>query len=218
MSKRPDAPRILVSYTRPEAFVGKTREIFGRLGYRIVEPGEFAERRRAGDDGCPVPDLLIVDERRLVEATSVTAQAAAPIILLTGRQGLQGSNPRIVGAIRRPAGLHELYRLVQQIFEETPRSTLRVSLCLPARCRHGGSAWDGALVSLSDNGGLLRGVEGLPLGAHFDLSFELPHVGEIELRAEAAYQLVQDVGVVFSGIDPAARSAIGGFVSETIGR
>ena len=62
-----------------------------------------------------------------------------PIVVLTGRHGVTGADQRIVGAIRRPAGMHELYRLIQQVMEETPRSTPRVPTHLPVSMLKGSS-------------------------------------------------------------------------------
>ena len=54
------------------------------------------------------------------------------------------------------------------------------------------------------------------MGSCFDLRFELPGTGALELRAEAAYQLLPNLGVVFSGLAPAARRAIGSYVNDRI--
>jgi hypothetical protein len=215
MSLRSLSSRVLVSYARAEAYVEKTCAILGRLGYHIVDSDEFVGvDTDEGGAGARDPDARIVDEHRLSE---LDAADASPIILLTGRGGVSGhSNPRVVGAIKRPAGLHDLYRLTQQVFEDTPRSTPRVPIELPVLCGRDGQDWSGELVSLSENGGLLRCDEVLPLGGCFELRFELPRRGPIALRAEAAYQLVPNTGVVFSGLPPTAREAIGDFVNETI--
>jgi PilZ domain len=206
--------RLLVAYVHPEAFVDSSRLILSRLGYHIVPPEDF-ERMRASSAGADrQADLLIVDERRLAD---VPADPATPIILLSGRDGMKGvDNPRVIGAIRRPAGLHDLYRLAQQVFEDTPRTTPRVSTHLHARCERGGQSWEAAVLSLSENGCLLRSEQSPPLGSCFELSFALPVAGTLALRAEAAYQLVPDLGVVFSGIAAEARQAIGRFVSQAI--
>jgi len=212
--------RALVSYVRPHAFVHKTQAILARLGYPILSSEEFAVVREESHESAAFePRLLIVDEHRLGEVMDRHEEPVAdapPIILLTGRRGLGEDHVRVVAAIKRPAGLHDLYRLLQQYFEETPRSTPRVRTQLPVRCGRDGREWSGSLVSLSENGALLQSAEALPLGSRFDLRFELPNFGQTELSAEAAYQLVPDLGVVFSGLAPAARTAIGEFVSDTI--
>ena len=137
-------------------------------------------------------------------------------MVLCGRHGVTGADPRIVGAIRRPAGLHEIYRLVQQVLEDTPRSTPRVPTHLPARCRRDGREWRGAVLSLSENGCLLRSPEPLLLGSRIALGFELPRSGTLEVDAEIAYQLVPDLGVVFNATSPSVREAIGGYVTSAL--
>ena len=163
------------------------------------------------------PDLYIVDERNLAEVPD-DGGPPIPIVVLTGRYGVTGADVRIAGAIPRPAGLHELYRLVQQVLEDTPRTTPRVPTHIPARCVCQSKEWQGALVSLSENGGLMRSPEPLLLGSRFLLNFELPLSGPIELDAEIAYQLVPDAGVIFNGTPPDAREAIAAYVTEALGR
>lgn len=209
------AQRVLVSHARPEAFVDKTIAILGRLGYRILEPSSWD----AGDVALGEPELMIVDEARqadLEEGGSLARFGLLPRLLLTGRHGVTGERPGIVGAVRRPAGLHDLYRVIQQVFEDTPRTTPRVDTDLVVRCGHAGTRFDGELLSISENGGLLRCDGTLPLGARFDLAMELPGEGALSLQAEAAYQLVPNTGVVFSGLAPQARAAIGQFVSGVL--
>lgn len=214
MNLRSLSSRVLVSYARRGAYVDRTQAILGRLGYHIIDVDEFARLSAEGGSFSREHDARIVDEHRLAELDD---QDQSPIILLTGRAGMPADgDPRVVGAIKRPAGLHDLYRLAQQVFEETPRSTPRVPADLAAHCGRDGQAWSGELVSISENGGLLRSNAPMPLGACFDLRFELPRSGPLELRAEAAYQLAPDTGVVFSGLPPAAREAIGEFVNDAI--
>jgi hypothetical protein len=121
-----------------------------------------------------------------------------------------------VGAVKRPAGLHELYRLLQQVLEETPRTTLRVPTHLNARCSKNGLEWTGAVLSLSENGCLLRSPEPLLLGSRIDISFTLPKVGAIDLQAEVAYQLVPESGLIFLATLPGDRSAISEFVTDSM--
>lgn len=213
-SSRPDLA--LVSYARPHAFVEKTTSILARLGYRILAIEDLEAEGEGRAEAAMKADLLIVDESRLDEVGIGDRDAEPPIILLTGRCGVAEADSRIVGAIKRPAGLHDLYRVLQQVLEEHPRSLPRVPTRLPARCDHGEESWSGSILSLSENGGLLRSEVKPPLGACFQLSFDLPGSGPLELRAEAAYQLLPDLGVVFSGIDAATRAAIGAFIDDCI--
>jgi hypothetical protein len=127
-----------------------------------------------------------------------------------------GADARIIGAVGRPAGLHELYRLIQQAIEDTPRSTPRVPTHLPARCRRGELEWRGAVLSLSENGCLLRTPEPVSLGSQIEISFELPRAGTIETKAESTYQLVPDTGLIFHQTSAAFREAILSFVEESL--
>ena len=211
MGQRPLTHRIIAVQAAPEALAPMTRVILAKLGYVILTPEELAslgpELETRG------PELRIVDERRLAEVS----ETPVPIVVLTGRHGVTGADPRIVGAVRRPAGMHELYRLIQQVLEETPRTVLRAPTHLVAHCRRNGLEWRAALLSLSENGGLLRSPEPLLLGSRFRLSFELPRSGPLEVEAETAYQLVPDLGLIFNATSPADRAAISAFVEEMLG-
>lgn len=201
---------ILVSHAAPEAYAPMTRAILAKLGYAILLPEEL--ERVTGD--APVrPTLRIVDERQLGEVPD--EPDGVPIVVLTGRHGATGADPRIIGAIRRPAGMHELFRLIQQVTEDTPRSTLRVPTHLKARCRNEDHEWPVTVLSLSENGCLIRSPEPLLLGARLDLSFVLP-AQAIDVEAETAYQLLPDMGLIFHGIPTRQRQAIERFVVGTL--
>jgi len=205
--------RLILSHAREEAYVPYTRPILAKLGYQILTESEwdalpevFADRR---------PDLRIVDERRLDELSDEEDEGI-PSIVLTGRHGVSGVDSRLMGAVRRPAGLHEHYRLIQLSLEDVPRSTPRVPTYLPARCRNEDREWRGAVLSLSENGCLLRSPEPMYLGSEVDIIFELPRNGIVETRAETAYQLVPDLGLVFAATPAAQRHAIASFVEQTL--
>lgn len=203
---------ILVSHAPPESYAAMTRPILAKLGYAILLPEEF----EAVTEEAPGirAALRIVDERQLAEVPDDPDNL--PIIVLTGRHGVTGADPRIVGAIRRPAGMHELYRLIQQVTEETPRSTPRIPTHLTAHCRDGHREWSAAMLSLSENGCLLRSPQPLLLGSRFELSFSLPREGPIEMQVETAYQLLPDVGLVFHGVPTRYRDAIVRFVTASL--
>lgn len=203
---------IIVSHAAPDAYAPMTRPILAKLGYAILLPEEHESLRGVRDLEPPI--LRIVDERQLAEI--VDEGATLPLIVLTGRHGVAGVDSRIIGAVRRPAGMHELYRLIQQVTEETPRSTPRVPTHLHARCRRDGREWGCTVLSLSENGCLVRTPEPLLLGARLELSFSLPRTGAIAIEAESAYQLVPDVGLIFHAIPARQREAIAGFVTATL--
>jgi len=160
------------------------------------------------------PAIRIVDERQLGEVPD--EETSVPIVVLCGRHGVTGADSRIVGAVRRPAGMHELYRLIQQVTEETPRSTPRVSTHLPVSCIRDGQEWRAKVLSLSENGCLVRSPEPMPLGSRFEMIFVLPREGELHVEGEAAYQLVPDVGVIFQSLPTSQRNAINRFVVQAL--
>jgi len=209
MESRPQ--RVLLSHAGPEAFAPMTRVILGKLGYWILLPQELESIEEL--EGVR-PLVRLLDERQLGELPD--EGDGVPIILITGRHGTSGADSRIAGAVRRPAGMHELYRLIQQLTEDTPRSTPRVPTHIPARCRRDGKEWRGALLSLSENGCLVRSPEPLSLGGRIELSFDLPRVGRLELEAETAYQLLPDVGMIFHATRASVREAIASYVRQSL--
>jgi hypothetical protein len=216
MSLRVLPSRLLVAHARQEAFAPKTWSILGKLGYEILTPEQFENQPHVDNRDSVRPDLRIVDERRLGEIPEIETNGPVPVIVLTGRHGVTGAETRIVGAVKRPAGLHDLYRLLQQVFEDNPRATPRVPTHIRATCRRRGREWIGAVLSLSENGCLLRSPEPVLLGSQLELSFELPRVGPVELWAESAYQLLPDFGLVFSALAPADRDAISAYVADAL--
>jgi hypothetical protein len=207
----PSPHRFLLSHAPPEAYAPMTRAILAKLGYAILLPEEF--ERVAGESEVR-PVLRIVDERQLAEVPD--EQDPLPILVLAGRHGVTGADGRIVGAIKRPAGMHELFRLIQQVTEETPRTTPRVATHLAARCRKDGREWPATVLTLSENGCLIRSPEPVLLGTRVDLEFALPHEGGLSITAETAYQLLPDVGLIFHGIPTRQRQAIGRFVTGVL--
>ena len=214
MSLRTGPVRVLVAYARPECFVEKTESILGRLGYLILRPDEF--EARANDLPPGSPHLFLADERSLDEVPDPQGEAERPVIVLTGRKGCDANDSRIVAAVRRPAGLHDLYCILQRVFEMTPRSTPRIPVRIDVSCQRDGRKWEAEMRSLSENGALLRCEEKLPLGSNFDMKFVLPGAGPVKMRAEATYQLMPDLGIVFSGVEPTLRESINAFISESI--
>jgi hypothetical protein len=210
----PPVRRLLVTHAQPEAFAPLARSILTRMGYRIVSVEELSQLPPS--IGTQPPDLRLVDERRLGEVPDDGDAGSVPIILLTGRHGVSGVDPRIVGAVARPAGLHELYRLVQTVLEERPRSTPRVPTHLPARCRRNGREWTASVLSLSENGCLLRCAEPVAMRTDVEIEFPLPRTGSVWTPAEVAYQLPPDLGLVFYSTPAAVRRSIAEFVLEAM--
>jgi hypothetical protein len=204
--------RLILSFARPEAYVPLARAILGRMGYAIVSPEEWSENEALRERA---PELAIVEERRLGELPTGTPFATLPVILISAKGApLPGEDRRVVGAVVRRAGLHELYRLLQQALEATARGCMRVPTNLPVRLRRSDREWHGSVLSLSENGCLVRTPEPMDLGAELDVAFELPRAGLIETRAETSYQLTLDTGLVFQSTPAASRRAILSYVEQ----
>ena len=202
---------VLISHAGPEAYAPMTRVILAKLGYLILLPEEIAS---IGDLADTRPIVRLLDERQFAEIPD--DGDGIPIVLVTGRHGATGADSRIAGAVMRPVGMHELYRLIQQLTEETPRSTPRVPTHLPAVCKSDGKEWTSTLLSLSENGCLLRSPEPLPLGRRVELSFALPRAGRLSIAAESAYQLLPDMGMIFHATRQSDREAIAAFVTHSL--
>ena len=208
-----DPPRrVLVSHAGPTAFTPMTRPILAKLGYSILDAEEFAMLLE--EDEYARPDLRLVDERQLGEVGH--EDPAVPIVVLSGRLGVTGADPRIVAALRRPAGLHDLYRVVQQVLEDTPRSSPRVPTHLRGHCAQEGREWEATVLSLSEDGCLLRSPEPMPLGSQLRLRLELPRHGPLELEGDVAYQLLPDLGIVFNAAPSRVREALAGYLTEAL--
>jgi len=216
MDLQPLPSRHIVTYASADDFAESTIQTLSRFGYEILSPERF-EKLRSGPEGDPdrQPDLFIVDERRLPELPSSPEAEAIPVLILT-RGDASRRDPRIRAAMKPPVGMHDLYRLLQQILEDRPRTRLRVRTELPAVCRRSGHEWNARVVSLSENGCLVESPERVPLGTTLQLAFELPGMGTLHLHAEAAYELVPDLGLVFSSISPRSRQAIADHVAKVL--
>lgn len=204
-----------MAYASAEAFADGTISILSRLGYEILSPERFEKLAERGDV-APKPDLLIVDERRLGELPEEAGDDEVPILVLALRDAAPDCDRPIAAAMKPPLGMHDLYRVAQQVLEDRPRTTLRVRTALDAVCRRSGREWNARIVSLSENGCLLESPESVPLGTAVQLAFELPESGTVHVHAETAYHLARDLGLVFSSISPRIRTAIAGYVEAAL--
>jgi hypothetical protein len=211
--------RLLLTNARQEAFTPHARSILSRLGYAILTEDEVAKLSDCNDedalDDLEV-DMLVSDEHRLAELQEFQDAEGLPVILLTGRRGLCQDDPYVVAAVKRPAGLHDLYRVIQHYFEEMPRSTPRVSTRLRAKCRREEHEFGVDVVSLSENGCLMRCSEQVRLGSRLDLALELPRFGNVELEAEIAYQVRSDTGLVFNATPARVRDVLRSYVVDAL--
>lgn len=204
-------PRIVACYAGARSFSPLAAKILPKIGYEMVPIERYAELADRP------PDVQVCAEERLCEIFETTAASSIPTIVLTGWRGVPAVDGKIVvGAVRAPAGLHELYRVLQEALEETPRSVPRVPTRLKARCRRDSMEWDARVLSLSENGCLIKSSVVPPLGAVIDLSFELPRIGAIETQASASYQLMPQLGLVFHATRPEFRRAIQTYVTHEL--
>ena len=217
MDLQPLPCRQLVAYASADAFADGTISILSRLGYEILSPEKFEKRLDRGELERQ-PDLFIVEERRLREIPADTGGASGPvpILVLAERDAVPQGDARIVALMKPPVGMHDLYRVLQQVLEDQPRTTLRVRTQLDAVCRRSGHEWNATILSLSENGCLLESPEPVPLGTAVQLAFELAGSGTVHVHAETAYQLLPNLGLVFSSISPRIRTAIAAFVEERL--
>jgi hypothetical protein len=84
------AKRVLISHAGPEAYAPMTRVILAKLGYLVLLPEEAASIRDLADAR---PLVRVLDERQMAEIPD--DGDGIPIILLTGRHGATGADPRI---------------------------------------------------------------------------------------------------------------------------
>jgi hypothetical protein len=194
----------IASHASDADYAPTSRNLLWKLGYALV-PAEEAE----------APALRVVRDDRLAE---VAAPHAEPIILLTQGRGRKSRDPRVLGSVKRPAGLHELYRLIQAALEEQPRSVPRAPCSLVARGRSEERRWDLVVQSLSESGCLATGAELPAIDTAFELEMELPWGLQIATPAVAAYEQGGSLGVVFHGVTLGARQKLAKAVLQLLER
>ena len=217
MNTQPLPCRTAVAYASAENFAENTIRILARLGYDIVSPERF-EALRDGPGGDPdrQPDLFIVDESRLCELPESDSSRDVPVVVVVRSDAALEGDSRVVASVKPPIGMHDLYRVLQLVLEDRPRATPRIRTELPGVCRRSGREWNATVVSLSENGCLLRSSEPVPLGSKLQLAFEVPGSGTVHIEAEMAYQLLPDLGLVFSSVAPRIREVVAHHVAESL--
>jgi len=198
-------PRLCIaSHAADSDYAPTSRVLLWKLGYALVPAAEASE-----------PSLRVVRDDRLGE---VAATPGVPIILLTRGRSARTHDPRIAGTLRRPAHLHELYRLIQSVLEENPRSVPRVPTSLRGKGGVEDQHWEFEVRSLSENGCLVAGAKLPRQGTSFELDIELPWGQRLATPAVAAYEQGECLGLVFHGITLGARKKIAKAVLELIAR
>jgi hypothetical protein len=186
--------RRIASHARDADFAPFARALLYKLGYAVIPAEELAE-----------PQLRIVREDRLAEVAKLPP---LPIILLTDRRQPESGDARVIGAVRRPAGVPPLYRLLQSALEEHPRSVPRLPVTLRARATSSVHAFDLEVRSISENGCLLAGPKLPLLDTAVDLAIELPWGEKVQVTAVVSYEQSGNVGALFQGMTLAARRRI----------
>lgn len=217
MDTQPLPSRTPVCYANASDFADNTIRILARLGYDILSPESF-EMLRTGPDGDPSrkPDVFIVDESRLCDLPESDGERDIPVVQIVSGASAPVEDGRAAASVKSPVGLHDLYRVLQQVLEDCPRTTPRIRTQLPGLCSHAGRDWSATVVSLSENGCLLRTSEPVPLGTQLQLGFDVPGSGRVHITAEAAYHLLSDIGLVFSSIAPRIRELIARHVTDSL--
>jgi hypothetical protein len=154
--------------------------------------------------------------------SQLSTEATEPIILIGEPQSQGADDPRVVGVVRRPAGLLDLYRLLQSALEEHPRTAPRLPTSLSARSFREGVDTPATILSLSERGCLIRSGINLPGDGSLHLEFRLPDsglihtLGPIHTRAEPRHEAGNELGLEFEGLPEASRAAIAEFVTRSL--
>jgi len=202
------SPRVILSLSPPQSYVSLARIKLSQAGYSVVSEerweAHYAHVRRA-------PDLVIVDAERAHELSGL------PGILLYAHGQSVPWAPTAIGSIERPAGFHDLYRLVQEALEANPRATPRVPTSIPARvCGALNGGAEAQVVSLSRGGCLLRRENPPDPGEEIALEFELPRCGTVQIIGRTVYRRAEEAGLVFRNLSAPASQGIQSFVEERI--
>ena len=199
-----EARTCIASYASDGDYAPTSRSLLWKLGYALVPAEEARE-----------PALRVVRDDRLAE---VPAPQSEPIILLTQGRGRKPRDPRVLGSVKRPAGLHELYRLIQAALEEQPRSVPRAPCSLVALATHEDARFDLVVQSLSESGCLVTGPELPAIDMALELEIQMPWGVQIATPAVAAYEQGGSLGLVFHGVTLGARKTLAKAVLQLLER
>jgi hypothetical protein len=208
---RDDRTRI-ASHVGPHAFAPEASAALESLGYEIVPADATRQPRGASNE----PRLRLVDERQYDAVPDADADPRTPIILFTGSRPRTIRDSRIIGQVERPAELAQLYPIIQQSLERTPRRNPRAETLIPARCTRADHRWIGNVVSLSQGGCRFLSDAAVESGEQMNLEFDLPSSVTVCTRALVIHRRAGDVSVVF--VDPSrqVRESISDFVTHRL--
>ena len=198
----------VVVHAPSRAFAPGARAALRALGYDLIA----GDRRRRPKDAPAA--ACIATEREFARLPE--EDRGVPTIVIRGRRGIKVADDghRVVGFAPRPASLRDLYRMLQQALEATPRRVPRTAASLPARCIGRAEEWPGAILSISEGGCLLRSKP--QSDERVDLWFALPGEGLVAVQAERAYQAGEHTGFVFHDVRDELRNAIADYVVDSL--
>jgi hypothetical protein len=182
-------------------FAAGVQSALERLGYELVP---------ATRGGRP-PDIRIVAGSRLRRLSSDLTE---PVILFGGNP--EHDDSRVVGHLKRPVRIRELFALLQRTLETHPRAVPRIPTALPARSLRDGAGSPGAIVSLSEGGCCLRNAELLPGDGRLRIEFALPGAGSVNTWARPCYRSNDQTGLMFDRLRADSRMAISRFVEQSL--
>jgi hypothetical protein len=195
------------------------RRIEVRVPRRDFADGAWAALERLGYELKPANEMTGVPDARMVAGgrlSGLSADATQPVILFRGWHGRDRNDPRVMGIVRPPARLLDLYGLLQGALETHPRAVPRIPTALSARSHRGGAYIPGAIISLSEGGCRLRSAESLSGDERLNLQFALPGIGLVYTWAKPLYREGRETGLAFERLPEKFRSAISEFVTQSL--
>ena len=197
--------RCIATHAPESDYVQSSPMLLWKLGYLLV-PASQAQ----------APEVRIAREEQLGEVP----ERDIPVIALASRKRrVDHDDPRVVGTVRRPAGLHEISRLLQLSLESHPRAIPRVPVDLAAHAQSAdGDQWDLRVRSLSQNGCLVTGPKLPPLATALTMRIEMPWGERITVPADVAYERREERGLVFHGITIGVQRKLAKMVVRLLAR
>jgi len=197
--------RCIATHAPESDYAPTSTMLLAKLGYDLVPARD-----------ATAPEVRIAREEQL----DLVPEREIPVIALAGRKrGPRNDDPRVVGIVRRPAGLHALYRLLQLSLESHPRAIPRVECNLAAHAQSAnGDQWDLRVESLSQNGCLVTGPKLPPLETALTMRMEMPWGERITVPADVAYERREQIGLVFHGITLGNQRHLGKLVLRLLER
>jgi hypothetical protein len=198
---------------------GHSRQIKVHVPWWEFAPGVWTALERLGYELVPVRRSAEAPGARIVAAdrlSQLSTEATVPIILIGEPQSQGGDGSRVIGVVRPPAELLDLYPLLQSALEEHPRAAPRTPTSLLARSFREGVDTPGTILSLSERGCLMRTEMSLPGAGSLHLQFRLPYLGLIQTPAEPRHETGNEFGLAFQRLPEASRTAIAKFVTRSL--